>query len=266
VAAPNDVGSDDAFVAPREARPVAEPTPSPTADPPSDAPGDPIDDSNATANPAPTAAAPTATTRLDPTTEPEAPTSDNGSNVDPEPTATLNAPATIPQPRPTAPDGADNPPAGPDETPRLYGRGSDDVTPIAAPVMGPAGADRIGHYSAATSAGSWERNIAAGLSVTPPPGTPSPSNGGSEATAEAPALAAASWPVDSEALEAAVQRFLVGLDEVGQAVVRVVDGVGWAPTVTAAASLLAAYELSRRRGRKDRPAFIGPDPLAVEPA
>lgn len=72
--------------------------------------------------------------------------------------------------------------------------------------------------------------------------------------------------MDAAALEAAVQRFLVGLDEVGQAVVRVVDGLGWAPTVTAAATMLAAYEMSRRRGQKDRPVFIGPDPLAAGPA
>lgn len=71
--------------------------------------------------------------------------------------------------------------------------------------------------------------------------------------------------MDAAALEAAVQRFLVGLDEVGQAVVRVVDGLGWAPTVTAAATMLAAYEMSRRRGQKDRPVFIGPDLLAAGP-
>jgi hypothetical protein len=101
------------------------------------------------------------------------------------------------------------------------------------------------------------------MSAIQSPGTTSPANGGGEPTTEAPALAAASWPLDPAALEAAVQRFLVGLDEVGQAVVRVVDGLGWAPTVTAAATMLAAYEMSRRRSRKERAVFIGPDPLAI---
>jgi hypothetical protein len=89
--------------------------------------------------------------------------------------------------------------------------------------------------------------------------------GGDPTPADA-APAAAAWPLDPAALEAAVQRFLVGLEEVGQAVGRVVDGLGWAPPLTAAAALLTAYELSRRRGRRDRPAFAGPDPLAAGPA
>jgi hypothetical protein len=277
-AAPKEVASDDVTAIRPTVRPFA--TTRTNTTPTSTSPTDPTVVTPAADEPtAPkdvgsddpvVATGPTATTRLNRNAVPEVPTSDSDSDVDPKPSATSEVVepqtrATLARPRPTAADGTDSPPTGPDETSRSTGGGSVEGAPISVPVAGLAGADLAGGYSAATGDGSWERATVAGTSATQLQGASIPSSSGGEPTTDPPALAAASWPLDPAALEAAVQRFLVGLDEVGQAVVRVVDGLGWAPTVTAAATLMAAYEMSRRRGRKDRPAFIGPDPLAAGP-